>query len=127
MPVLRSIREPLAEYQEKKGISRNQNYTFLALVSAVCQYVYTVLLCIANMVYNLFPIVDAFLLILRFLLDKGIDCLMAQSSERIIKSVVFLVEFIAIIIMVLAISGLILVPLSVLFSHVFHKVWNAIF
>lgn len=79
------------------------------------------------MVYNLFPIIDAFLLILRFILDKGIDCLQSQSSERYIKTAVFFVEFIAIVILVLAISGLILVPLSVLFGHVFHKIWNAVF
>lgn len=75
---------------------------------------------------NLFPLIDAFLLIIRFILDKAIECAQATNNDKYIKTGVFVLEFVALLLMTMTMLTLIVAPLYMLFGHILSKIWNAI-
>ncbi|XP_045465890.1 uncharacterized protein LOC123674834 [Harmonia axyridis] len=87
---LQRIRQPLADYQEQKGLPREEIYSFLSLLTTLCQHSYNAFVVIFAMLYNLSPMMDSVLCILRFLLDRMIE--ISQTSnlhERTHKLVIF--------------------------------------
>ncbi|XP_044757301.1 uncharacterized protein LOC123315608 [Coccinella septempunctata] len=87
---LQKIRDPLADYQEQKGVPREELYSFLSLLTTLCQHSYNAFVVIFAMLYNLSPMMDSILCVLRFLLDKMIEISQTQNlQERTHKVLIF--------------------------------------
>ncbi|KAF7277795.1 hypothetical protein GWI33_009213 [Rhynchophorus ferrugineus] len=53
---LNLIRDPVVDYQEKRGVSRNEEITFVTLVTSLCTQAYTAAITILVMLWNLMPL-----------------------------------------------------------------------
>lgn len=74
------------------------------------------------MLANLFPLLDGFVYLVRFLLDKTLE--IAQTRDRtevILKSLLFFGELIILLLLVMMIFGLILMPVWALLGYIISK------
>nr|CAH7763702.1 unnamed protein product [Callosobruchus chinensis] len=122
--MLRTVREPIADYQENRGVSRTEQISFVTLVTSLCTHAYTAAITILVMLWNLAPLLDGFVYFARFLLDRLIDIVETEDpKDKIVKSVVFLVEIIIVLFIIFLIMGLIFMPVYVLSARIVSKVW----
>ncbi|KAF2879829.1 hypothetical protein ILUMI_26356 [Ignelater luminosus] len=127
LDILESLREPLAEYQEKHGLSKNEQFGFITLMTSLCHHAYNAVITILTMLYNLLPLLEGFLYLARFILDKLIEiCRTRETGEKVLKSVIFFGEMAAIVLIVMIIFGFILLPVWCLFSTIFGKILGII-
>ncbi|KAK9709981.1 hypothetical protein QE152_g26242 [Popillia japonica] len=116
------VREPVAEYLERHGLPKNSQCSFVNLVTSLVQRAYGAGVTIVIMLANLFPLLDGFVYLLRFLLDKILE--ISQTKDRtevILKSLLFLGELIILFLLVMMIFGLILMPVWALLGYVLTK------
>ncbi|XP_023020631.1 uncharacterized protein [Leptinotarsa decemlineata] len=124
---LRSVREPIISYQETRGVSRNEDITFLALLTSLCTHAYTAAITILVMLWNLAPLLDGFVYFARFFLDRLIQIFETQGQkEKIIRAAVFLGEILVILFLIFLIMGLIFMPVYVLAARIVSKIWGMI-
>ncbi|KAL1491792.1 hypothetical protein ABEB36_012336 [Hypothenemus hampei] len=124
---LNMIREPVVDYQEARGVPRNEEITFLSLVTSLCTQAYTAAITILVMLWNLMPLVDGFVYFVRFVLDKVIDIVQTEDNkERAIKSAILFGELTIIIFIIFLIVGLIFMPVYVLMARLFSKIFSMI-
>ncbi|XP_017768160.1 PREDICTED: uncharacterized protein LOC108556521 isoform X2 [Nicrophorus vespilloides] len=122
--VVMTLREPIADIQEKRGISRNQHFSFIDLMTAMFNHTYYACMAIVTMVIGLMPLVEGFLLLVRFVLDKVLEINDTENMcEKIFKSVIFLGELIIIFIFVTIVLTVVLLPVYHLVRYVLHKGW----
>nr|CAI5868511.1 unnamed protein product [Callosobruchus analis] len=70
---------------------------------------------------------DGFVYFARFLLDRLIDIVETEDpKDKIVKSVVFLVEIIIVLFIIFLIMGLIFMPVYVLAARIVSKVWGMV-
>nr|CAI5862894.1 unnamed protein product [Callosobruchus analis] len=125
--MLRTVREPIVEYQENRGVSRTEQISFVTLVTSLCTHAYTAAITILVMLWNLAPLLDGFVYFARFLLDRLIDIVETEDpKDKIVKSVVFLVEIIIVLFIIFLIMGLIFMPVYVLAARIVSKVWGMV-
>ncbi|KAG5875711.1 hypothetical protein JTB14_012409 [Gonioctena quinquepunctata] len=124
---LRSAREPIIVYQETRGVSRNENITFLTLITSLCTNAYTAAITILVMLWNLVPLLDGFVYLARFVMDRLIDIFETQEQkEKIMKATIFLGEILVIFFLIFLMMGLILIPVYVLTARIVSKIWGMI-
>ncbi|VEN35872.1 unnamed protein product [Callosobruchus maculatus] len=125
--MLRTVREPIVDYQENRGVSRTEQISFVTLVTSLCTHAYTAAITILVMLWNLAPLLDGFVYFARFLLDRLIDIVETEDpKDKIVKSIVFLVEIIIVLFIIFLIMGLIFMPVYVLAARIASKVWGMI-
>lgn len=77
------------------------------------------------MLYNLIPLVDAFLYLARFILDKLLEINESKSiPDMVLKCVLFVIEMVLITLLILLICGLIIYPVWKLSSSLLGKFWT---
>ncbi|CAH1373807.1 unnamed protein product [Tenebrio molitor] len=109
---LRRVRSPIANYQEPRGISRVEKYSFTDLVKALCQHAYNATLTILTMLYNLMPLLEGFMYLLRFMLDKLIDIFETpRAGDKAIKSALFVGELVILFFLLYFIISILLIPI----------------
>lgn len=96
------------------------------MLQSVGEHLYAVLAVMITMFTNLLPITDAFLVMLRFMIDKLIEIVESRDNERIMKCCLFVLELVPLGFLLLFIYGFILYPLSSMFIVVIYKFWNFI-
>ncbi|CAH1104597.1 unnamed protein product [Psylliodes chrysocephalus] len=122
-----SVRAPIVDYQEARGVSRDEKVTFLNLMTSLCTHAYTAAITILVMLWNLAPLLDGFVYFTRFALDKMIDILETDDpKEKALKAAMFTGEIIVICFLMFMIVGLIFLPVFVLISKIFSKIWTMI-
>lgn len=125
---LYKIREPLASYQEKRGLPRETEHSFIGLMTTLCQASYHAVLTILTMIVNLVPLYEGFLYLCRFLIDKLIEIFEAPTGkERALKTVIFIAEFIILCLVIMLMFCLIIIPIWQLLSYILGKAWNLLF
>ncbi|GJQ74080.1 hypothetical protein Trydic_g19002 [Trypoxylus dichotomus] len=116
------IREPVAEYLERHGLPKNSQCSFINIVTSLVQRAYNAGVTILMMLANLFPLLDGFVYLLRFLLDKTLEiCQTKDRTEVILKSLLFCGELIVLFLLVMMIFGLILMPVWALLGYILAK------
>lgn len=124
---LHMIREPVVDYQESRGVPRNEEITFLTLVTSLCTQAYTAAITILVMLWNLMPLVDGLVYFVRFVLDKLIDIVQTEDNkDRAIKAAILFGELTIIIFIIFMIVGLIFMPVYVLMARLFSKIFSMI-
>ncbi|KAJ8927365.1 hypothetical protein NQ314_020140 [Rhamnusium bicolor] len=124
---LHTLREPIVEYQETRGVPRSEQVAFVALITSLCTQAYTAAITILVMLWNLAPLLDGFVYFARFLLDKLIDILETEDQkEKIMKAAVFAGEIIVVMFIIFLILGLIFMPVYVLTAKIISKIWGMI-
>ncbi|CAG9854802.1 unnamed protein product [Phyllotreta striolata] len=127
LDTLYSVRAPIVDYQESRGVSRNEQITFISLLTSLCTHAYTAAITILVMLWNLAPLLDGFVYFTRFALDKMIDVLETDDpKEKALKAAMFTGEIIVICFLMFMIVGLIFLPVFVLISKIFSKIWTMI-
>lgn len=100
----------------------------MTLITSMFHQGYQAALTILTMLYNLIPLVDGFLCLARFVLDKLIEIAETDSKpEMILKIGMFTVEIFVILIMCLLICGLVIFPVWQLFSALLSKFWGLLY
>ncbi|XP_030758356.1 uncharacterized protein LOC115884050 isoform X2 [Sitophilus oryzae] len=124
---LHMIREPVVDYQEARGVPRNEEVTFVTLVTSLCTQAYTAAITILVMLWNLMPLVDGLVYFLRFFLDKVIDIVETEDNkDRAIKGAILFGELTVILFLIFLIVGLILMPVYQLMARLFSKVFSMV-
>ncbi|XP_057670920.1 uncharacterized protein LOC130902682 [Diorhabda carinulata] len=127
LSTLRSVRAPIVNYQETRGVSRNEQISFINLITSLCTHAYTAAITILVMLWNLAPLLDGFVYFARFTVDKLIDIFETDDpKEKIIKTAVFAGEIIIILFLIFLIIGLIFMPVYVLTARIISKIWGMI-
>ncbi|XP_044259479.1 uncharacterized protein LOC123007989 [Tribolium madens] len=123
---LRRVRSPIAIYQEPKGISKSEQYSFIDLVKTLCQQAYMAVLVILTMFYNMLPLFEGFTCIVRFILDKLIDIFETQGTwEKSVKSLIFTGELVVLFILFYFTITLLLIPIIHFFFIFVCKIFRA--
>ncbi|XP_022900533.2 uncharacterized protein [Onthophagus taurus] len=116
------VREPVADYLEKHGLPKNARCSFISLLTSLIQRAYAAGVTILLMLYNLFPLLDGGVYLLRFILDKLLEiCQTRDIAEKILKGILFLGELVVLTLLVMFIFGLIVMPVLSLASYILHK------
>lgn len=124
---LQTVREPIVDYLEARGISRTEYVSLVSLVTSLCTTAYTAAITILVMLWNLSPLMDGIVYFVRFVLDKLIEIFETQDhKEKILKSVIFAGEVIVILFILFLIMGLIFMPVYVLTARIETKIWSMI-
>ncbi|CAH0559622.1 unnamed protein product [Brassicogethes aeneus] len=127
LSTLNVLREPIADYQSSRGIARNETITFMNLITSLISQAYTAGLTILVMLWNLLPLVEGFVYLIRFILDKLIDILETEEpKDKVMKTIIFCGELFLILIVIFLIVGLIFMPVYVLTAKLFGKLWGMI-
>lgn len=96
--------------------------SFVNIVTSLVQRSYNAGVTIVIMLANLFPLLDGFVYLIRFLLDKILE--ISQTKDRtevILKSLLFFGELIILFLLVMMIFGLIVMPVWALLGYVISK------
>ncbi|XP_072386979.1 uncharacterized protein [Diabrotica undecimpunctata] len=124
---LRSVRSPIVNYQESRGVPRNEQISFINLITSLCTHAYTAIITILVMLWNLVPLLDGFVYFARFAVDKLINIFETQDSkEKIMKMAIFAGEIIVILFIIFLIIGLIFMPVYLLVARIISKIWGMI-
>nr|XP_008195003.1 PREDICTED: uncharacterized protein LOC103313462 [Tribolium castaneum] len=116
---LRRVRSPIALYQEPKGISKTEQYSFVDLLKTLCQQAYTAFLVILTMFYNMVPLLESFTYMVRFILDKLIDIFESPTTwEKSVKALIFAGELAVLFFLLYFIITILLIPI-IHFSFIF--------
>lgn len=99
-----------------------RQYSFVMMVTSLCQHAYKAFVTIFTMLYHLTPLLEGFVYLGRFVLDKLIDICRADGAEKVFKLLVFICEISIIMLMVMAICGFILFPVWYLLKHILGKI-----
>ncbi|XP_048526513.1 uncharacterized protein LOC109540812 isoform X5 [Dendroctonus ponderosae] len=122
---LHMIREPVVDYQESSSVPRNEEITFLTLVTSFCTQAYTAAITILVMLWNLMPLVDGLIYFIRFLLDKAIDIVETEDNkDRAIKGAILFGELTIVVFIIFMIVALIFMPVYVLMARLFSKIFS---
>ncbi|CAH2014238.1 unnamed protein product [Acanthoscelides obtectus] len=125
--MLRTVREPIVDYQENRGLSRTEQISFVTLITSLCTHAYTAAITILVMLWNLAPLLDGFVYFARFMLDRLIDIFETEDpKDKIVKSIVFLAEIVIVMFIIFLIMGLIFMPVYVLTARIIGKVWGMV-
>ena len=74
------------------------------------------------MLYNLFPLLDGFVYLIRFILDKILEiCETKDTTEKILIALLFLGEVVILFLIVMLIFGLIVMPVWALVGYIISK------
>ncbi|XP_003424381.1 uncharacterized protein LOC100678079 [Nasonia vitripennis] len=104
------IRNYLAEYQELRGTSREE-YTFSTLIKVMGQATGRCLFALFYVFLNIAPVLEVFLHILRFILDKVIDIKSTTDVQQfIVKNAIFVFQLASIYVCLIFIFGFIISP-----------------
>ncbi|XP_028129410.1 uncharacterized protein LOC114325538 [Diabrotica virgifera virgifera] len=124
---LRSVRSPIVNYQESRGVPRNEQVSFINLITSLCTHAYTAVITILVMLWNLVPLLDGFVYFARFAVDKLINIFETRDSkEKIMKMAIFAGEIIVILFIIFLIIGLIFMPVYLLVARIISKIWGMI-
>ncbi|KAJ8921841.1 hypothetical protein NQ315_008473 [Exocentrus adspersus] len=127
LQTLRTVREPIVDYQEGRGVPRNEAISFVTLITSLCTHAYTAAITILVMLWNLAPLLDGFVYFARFLVDKLIDIFETRDKkEKIVKAALFGGQIIVILFIIFLIMGLIFMPVYVLTARIIGKIWGMI-
>ncbi|XP_047369380.1 uncharacterized protein LOC124956945 [Vespa velutina] len=120
--LLLNIREHLANYQESNGIPRTE-YAFTDLVKVMGQATGRSLIALLYIIVNTAPIVEIFLYILRFILDKLIYIKNTNDiRQMMIKYVILGIQLLSIYVCLTFIFGLIVLPIVYMVLHIVAKI-----
>jgi len=120
--VVCSIREPIADVQEKRGISKSQHFSFIDLMVNIFNLSYNACVAILTMLMGLIPLVEGLLCLIRFILDKILEINDTDGTlEKAIKCFIFVVELGAIFLFVTLILAVILMPVLHLVWYIFSR------
>ncbi|XP_066585698.1 uncharacterized protein [Prorops nasuta] len=120
--ILQNVREYLASYQESYGTPRTE-YSFVSLIRIMGQVTGRSLLALLYIVINIFPILEMFLHIMRFTLDKAISIQnTGDLKQRIIKYLILAVQLLSVYISLTFIFGFIVLPIVKIAINVTAKV-----
>ncbi|KAL2743983.1 uncharacterized protein V1477_007859 [Vespula maculifrons] len=120
--LLFNIREYLANYQESNGIPRTE-YPFTDLVKVMGQATGRSLIALLYVIINTAPIVEIFLYILRFILDKLIYIKNTNDiRQMMIKYVILGIQLLSIYVCLTFIFGLIVLPIVYMVLHIVAKI-----
>lgn len=90
----------------------SRKYSFTDLVKALCQHAYNATLTILTMLYNLMPLLEGFMYLLRFMLDKLIDIFETpRAGDKAIKSALFVGELVILFFLLYFIISILLIPI----------------
>ncbi|KAF5278615.1 hypothetical protein FQA39_LY00657 [Lamprigera yunnana] len=116
--ILQNVRDTLAEHQEEQGIPKEEQYGFLCLLKSLLQLTLHGFFAISAMFYNLLPLLEGLLYIVRFILDKIIEISETESKLVIAAKVVLCIfELICITLLMLIIFIFILFPVFSLLAN----------
>lgn len=122
---INTIRDPIADIQEKRGISRHQRFTFVDLMSALFNHSYNSCLCIITMIMGLLPLLEGLLNLVRFILDKILEIDECKNiGEKVCKTFIFIGELFVIFVIVSLIVTIILLPVANLIQYTLYKIWR---
>ncbi|XP_076231326.1 uncharacterized protein LOC143177336 [Calliopsis andreniformis] len=108
---LHNIREYLVKYQESCGVPRTE-YSFPALIRLMGQATGRSLLALLYVMLNIIPVVEVFLYILRFVLDKVISIRSSKDfRQTMIRCLVFTTELFSVYVCLIFIFGFIVLPI----------------
>lgn len=126
--ILNKVREPLASYQERSGLPRDMDHSFVGLLTALVQTGYNAVLTVCTMLFNLIPLAECILYLFRFILDKCLNiCHTEDFKEKIFKIVLFIGELCIISLIMMIIYCWIIVPIWQLISYIAMKVWHTVY
>ena len=96
------------------------------LIKALCQHTYSAGMNIIIMFYNLLPLFDGFVFLLRFILDKMIEiCEAETTSDQVIKVSLFMGELMVLCILLYFIITFLLIPIGQLILIFLSKIFRA--
>ncbi|XP_076178980.1 uncharacterized protein LOC143152567, partial [Ptiloglossa arizonensis] len=108
---LHNFREYLVNYQESCGVPRTE-YSFSALIRIMGQATGRSLLALLYVILNIIPVVEVFLYILRFILDKVISIRNSKNlRQTMIRCAVFTTELFSVYVCLIFIFGFIVLPI----------------
>lgn len=100
-----------------------RRHSFVALMQALFQAIYHAVITIITMIINLFPLVDGFLHVCRFLLDKSLEiCHTEGRKEKICKILLFIGEIFILSLVIMLIICMIVLPVWALVSYLMSKI-----
>ncbi|XP_051160639.1 uncharacterized protein LOC127281145 [Leptopilina boulardi] len=119
---LSNFRDFLATYQESTGTPSTE-YSFVSLIKVLGEATGKSLLALIYIIVNTAPVIEIFLYILRFILDKLISIRAAEDYRQIfIKSIILLIQFLSIYICLAFIFGFILIPIVQIVFNIMTRV-----
>ncbi|XP_076767038.1 uncharacterized protein LOC143433559, partial [Xylocopa sonorina] len=108
---LYNFRECLVNYQELCGVPRTE-YTFSALIGTMGRVTGRSLLALLHVMLNIIPVVEVFLHVLRFILDKVIGIIDSKDfRQTIVRCLVFTTELFSVYVCLIFIFGFIVLPI----------------
>lgn len=109
------VRGPVADYQAKNGVPLEQQISFVDLIRMLFVCSQAAVFTILTMLWNLYPLLDGFLYVIRFVLDKTLYVCQGETpTERSYRGVVFFGEMVILLLANLFILNLIVMPISFL-------------
>ncbi|KZC10144.1 hypothetical protein WN55_01127 [Dufourea novaeangliae] len=100
-----------ANYQESYGIPRTE-YSFASLIKIMGQATGRSLLALLYVMLNIIPVVEVFLYVIRFVLDKVISIRSSRDfRQRMVRFFVFMTELFSVYICLVFIFGFIVMPI----------------
>lgn len=126
--LFKKIRDPLANYQEQKGLPKDLEQNFIGLMSVLLQTNYNAFIAIGLLLMSLTSIADGFLYLFRFIFDKCINICHTQSKkQKIMKGLLFLGEVIIIGFCIAFMFSFVIFPVWLLITYISEKVWRILF
>ncbi|XP_017891021.2 uncharacterized protein LOC108631543, partial [Ceratina calcarata] len=108
---LYNLREYLVSYQESFGVPRTE-YSFSALIGTMGRATGRSLLALLYVILNIIPVVEVFLYLLRFVLDKLISIRNSKDfRQTMTRCLVFTTELFSVYICLIFIFGFIVLPI----------------
>ncbi|XP_017796110.1 PREDICTED: uncharacterized protein LOC108577467 [Habropoda laboriosa] len=107
---LYNFREYLVNYQESCGVPRSE-YSFLALIRTMGRATGRSLLALLYVMLNIIPVVEVFLYLLRFILDKVISIRNSKDfRQTMVRCFIFTAELFSVYVCLIFIFGFIVLP-----------------
>ncbi|XP_050496752.1 uncharacterized protein LOC126878227 [Bombus huntii] len=108
---LYNFREYLVRYQESCGVPRTE-YSFWALINTMGQATGRSFLALLYVILNIIPVVEVFLYLLRFVLDKVISISNSKDfRQTVTRCLIFTTELFSVYVCLIFIFGFIVLPI----------------
>ncbi|CAK9825154.1 hypothetical protein ANTRET_LOCUS3221 [Anthophora retusa] len=117
-----NFREYLVNYQESCGVPRTE-YSFSALITTMVRATGQSLLALLYVMVNIIPVVEVFLYLLRFILDKVISIRNSKDfRQAMVRCFVFMTELYSVYIFLIFIFGFIVLPVMHMVIDIIAKI-----
>lgn len=126
--ILKTIRQPIANYQESKGVPKSKSYGFVDATKHMSNAVITSIRFSYNMLYSSVSMLELSLYLIRFILDTFIEIYEEENNEeKCILLLVFILKMLIIIYIIIYITRYLLIPQWDFFYNIVEKIFRLIF